>query len=213
MSDTTHEGTSDGKPCADCGTPIQGDQRFSRCPECRGAEQDGPSISTAPKGAPMNPGDPVILDIEECKPPPIEDRDFYWCGSTADCPFDVTLGGFEFPKSIGRIRADGPNGMPIMEPDYRKGVVHRMTETQKAVVLEHAANKVVRNYGPRQDMKGPNGETLWKGKLVAKTGSKRRSFMPQEGDKPLGNFVYMMKVRNETDRPVDNPPTMVSRDW
>lgn len=210
MTDTTQGGTSDGKLCAQCESPFgpEDDKRYSQCSTCRGA---APAVTEVPSDAPVQPGESVFLDVDACQPPPIEERDYYWCGATEDCPFDVTLGGFEFPKSIGRIREDA-HGQAVMEPDYRKGVIHRMTEKQKAVVLEHAANRIVRNFRVEElQLLGGGTQTRYRGRLLSKSGNKRRIYTAQSDDRSIGEFVYMMRVRHGSDRPVEDPPTMVPR--
>ena len=41
----------------------------------------------------------------------------------------------------------------------------------------------------------------------------RRNYTPKADDKPVGQFVYMIRVKHGDDRPIQNPPTMVPRDW
>jgi len=39
-----------------------------------------------------------------------------------------------------------------------------------------------------------------------------RRFVPQDGDRSLGEFVYMVRVRHRADRPMADPPTMIPRE-
>lgn len=211
MTDTTLEGTSDGKLCGECGAPFgeDDDKRYGRCAKCRGA---------APKPATAASRDedgvqPVTLDVEQAKPPPIEDRDFYWCGTTKDCPMDITLGGFEFPKTIGRVR-EREDGNYMLETEHQDGAIHPLTDANVALIKEHCANKVIRGFRV-EELQLLNGgtRTRYRGTLRGISGSKRRVFTPQADDRPLGQFVYMVKVRHANDRPMSDPPTMVPRDW
>lgn len=203
MTETSSsEGTSDGKLCRDCGAPFgpSDDKRFSLCSNCR------------PADLPEEGWEPVTLDVELEAPPAIEERDYYWCGATKDCPFDVTLGGIEFPKTIGRIVPDGAGHRDLMTPDADNGAVHRLTPANVKLVKEHCANKVVRHW--RQTVhQGYDGSehVTFLGEQRAIKG--RRPYTRDPSDKPLGQFVYMLKVRGPKDRPVEEPPTMVPRDW
>jgi hypothetical protein len=141
--------------------------------------------------------EPITLDIEASAPPPIEKRDVYWCGAFDDCPVAVALGGFEFPAWSGRVvRDDGSSARSKHIDRTDRGACHSMTEAQVKVVLEMAANKVIRG-----------------GRLIPKTGSKRRPFVPMRDDIPIGCFLYMAKVTGPIDRMGDSmlPPPMVPR--
>lgn len=147
----------------------------------------------------VNPNiDPIELDIEVAAPPPIEDRDAYWCGALDDCPASVALGGFEFPIWSGRV-VTPPDAKSRAQHFDRtdRGVVHRMTEADVKKVLENAANRVVRGRD-----------------ILSKSGSHRRPYRAQPDDIPLGCFVYMAKVTGHVDRMGDVrlPPPMVPRE-
>lgn len=212
MTDTP-KGTSDGKLCAKCAAPFgpDDDKRYALCANCRVTAAPEPAVP-AQEHFPFEP-EPVFIDVEKHAPPPIEDRDFYWCGTTRDCPCSITLGGFEFPVSIGRLVETG-DGNQRVEADYAAGAVLPLTEENVALIKQHAANKVIRDWRV-EEMKLLSGKTKirYHGRLLSITGSNRRKYVPREGDKALGQFVYMVKVRHAADRPMDKPPTMVPRDW
>ena len=155
---------------------------------------------------------PVILDVPMYTPPPIEDRELYWCGATKDCPMDVTAGGFEFPKTVGRL-VEQETGKFQVQAGWKPGIIHSMTKKQLEVVKEHLANRVVRNFRPVQDGEDGKGPVRYLGELKGISGSTRRVFTPHPTDKPLGQFVYMIRVRHKEDRPLENPPTTVPRNW
>jgi len=217
---TSKEATSDGKLCVECQSPFDSadDKRFSQCAACRNAASEGATMMSAPAIA-KTPDVPhsepeyeaIHIDAEALAPPPVEDRSFYWCGATLDCPMDITLGGIEFPKTIGRVRRQ-QNGQSVLEVDYRDGQIHRLTDKTKDLVLEHASNRVIRDFR-KDETKAINGDTDTRYLGTLKSIRGRRTYTPRPGDLPLGQFVYMVKVRHAKDRPIANPPTMVPRDW
>lgn len=211
MTDTTsQEGSSDGKLCNECGAPFSeaDDKRYSWCAACRGAQETPITTTESPSEV-----EAVVLDVEACRPPPIEERGYYWCGATRDCPMDITLGGFEFPQTIGRI-VKKANGEEEMQPGYQNGVIHRLTEANVALIKEHCANRIVRNFRSTAiKMLDGTEESRHHGELRGIHGHRRRLFIPHPNDKSLGQFVYMVKVRHAADRPMTDPPTMVARDW
>ncbi len=204
---TSHEATSGGKVCAACASPFgeDDDKRFANCSDCRDS-------GVATDSAPSPDFEPISIDVDASRPPPVADRFFYWCGATHDCPMDITLGGIEFPKTIGRIKKHG-EGKLRLETDYREGQIHRLTDAHLEIVKEHAANRIVRNFHTETTTL-LNGEKLtkWHGTLKSVSGS-RRNYTPQADDRPVGQFVYMIRVKHADDRPIQDPPTMVPRDW
>jgi len=118
---------------------------------------------------------------------------------------DITAGGFEFPKTIGRL-VEQETGKFQVQSGWKPGIIHSMTDKQLDVVKEHLANRVVRNFRETED-----GRFL--GELKGIAGNTRRVFTPHPTDKPLGQFVYMIRVRHKNDRPLEKPPTMVQRNW
>jgi len=212
MTDTTKEVTSGVKLCDSCGATFgeDDDKRYKDCATCRGAVIEQPEVAIPEHDAGV---EPVVLDIEKHKPPPIENRDFYWCGATMDCPMDITLGGFEFPRTEGRL-VDQFDGSSILQPDATKGKIHRLTKVNVALIKEHCANKVIRNFTVEElVLLSGKVHNRYHGHIRGITGSKHRVYVPQPSDKPLGQFVYMVRVRHANDRPMSDPPTMVPRDW
>ena len=204
---TSHEATSGGKVCAACGTPLgeDDDKRYANCGICR-------DTGVATEYDPSLDYEPIEINVDASRPPPAPNRSYYWCGATFDCPMDITLGGIEFPKTIGRIKKHG-EGKLRLEADYREGQIHWLTDIHREMVKEHAANRVVRDF--RTEVTTLlNGETLKKyhGKLKSVSGN-RRNYIPDADDKPVGQFVYMIRVKHADDRPIQDPPTMVPRDW
>ena len=212
MTETTNTVTSDAKLCKTCGAAFGSgdDKRCADCSACRGKVVEAvSSVSISPEivGADY---EPITLDVAKHQPPPVVDRDFYWCGVTKDAPRQFfTLGGICFPKTIGEIRDDGTK--QVCHQDVYDGQIHRLTDTQVALIKEHAANKVVRNHRS-EVVRELNREThVYDGKLLSKNGSRMSPYDPQPGDIPLGCFVYMVRVRGKKDRPMQDPPAMVAR--
>ena len=226
MTDTTQV-TSEVRPCANCGVPFGSkDKRYKKCPECRGEVETLTSptphvLTDEDSTLPMAGVEAIQLQIEKHKPPPPQERNFYWCGVTPDCPYTyLTLGGTAFNRTVGRVVTDEATGAQECRNDDAVGVINRLTEANVNLILEHAASKVIRNHrerihriGNASDPTGVNERKSWHGSIISTVGRQDRPYVPQRGDKPVGCFVYMIKVRHKTDRPMTNPPTMVPRDW
>lgn len=220
MTDTA-EATSDVRACIKCELPFGGqdDKRYKQCAKCRGAVVEEKVAEAAPPpeiSVPVAKDEPVPIRIEvprHEKPTPIP-RDYYWCGATKDSPIqNVTLGGISFPKMIGEVR-DTDTGKQTFVDNLHVGAVHQLTDAHVALIIEHAKNKVIRNY--RVEVLGNEHSmqhTAYLGDIISMSGSRTRPFEFRDGDRPIGNFVYMVKVQSRTDRPFDDPPTLVERDW
>lgn len=213
MTDTP-DGTSEVKLCASCGEAFgdKDDKRYSKCADCRAGIVPEEEKPVAPAEAKSDGVEALTLDVETQQPPPVEDREFYWCGSTMDCPMDITLGGLEFQRTEGEV-IERPDGQGEFRDHARKGKILRLTETNVKLALEHCANKVVRHFSRnvKADAKGKEYVT-YTGQLLGIHG-KRHQFVSHPSDKPLGQFVYMIKVRHKEDRPYSDPPTLIPRDW
>jgi len=222
MTDTT-EVTSDAKLCAQCQSPFgdEDDSRYNHCLACRQPEP----IHTAELAVGTVPEQvddgivPLHLDIEKQRPPPPEERSCYWIGVTKDCPWSfVACGGVSFQRTTGGIIETTPGHQECRDHVHKGSPVHRLTDAHVARILEEVASKVVRNY--RVDRRKLDDETvietIYGRKHSMKTpeqgGHPLRHFTPQEGDRPLGEFLWMIKVRHKNDVPnMDNPPTLVPR--
>lgn len=224
MTDTA-EATSDVRACTKCESPFgeQDDRRFKACAKCRGAVvKEEPKAETEAPPAPKvakaeDRGVEVMsLDVVQAAPPPAPPREFYWCGATKDSPVhNITLGGISFPKFTGEVREGDVEGKQKFVDNLHDGQIHSLTEATVELVMEHAKGKVIRNYRTEVLGNDPSGEqpTVFLGSILSTTGSRHRPYQYREGDLPLGNFVYMVKVRGRKDRPIDEPPPLVERRW
>lgn len=230
MSDTTATVTSDVKLCVGCGATFgeDDDKRYKDCTKCRVGEapaadgvSEGVNFDTVTNPVnqtieiPKNePGvEPLRIEggVGDIPPPP--PRLYYWCGVTKDAPWAlVTLGGINFQKTKGRVQDVG-QGKQQFQDDTADGMIHHLTQNQVDIVLEHAANKSVRNFRRSTVIEINSSVEVTSGDLVSHKGSGARPYLPQAGDIPIGCFVYMIKVRGKKDRPLDNPPTLVERDF
>jgi hypothetical protein len=206
MSDTTSV-TSDVKLCATCGATFgeDDDKRFNECATCRVGTPSVPVVDES--GV-----EPLHIDIPEGAVAPPPERAYYWCGVTADSPWGlITLGGINFQKTVGEVVPVGDK--MVCRDDVAEGVIHHLTDAQVAVVLEHAKNKSVRNFRKAEvrDLMGSHINTT--GDRIDHKGSGARPYVPQQGDIPIGCFVYIVKVRHKKDRPLENPPTLVERNF
>ena len=191
MSDTTDDVPSAEKLCTECGAPVAGDKRYAKCASCRGVTvANAPTISDSTDTEIQ----PLRIPVERSKPIPAVPRDYYWCGCTEDAPsHNLTAGGISFPLWNGKVVEKAPGKFEYIDR-IAKGQVNHLTDATVALVLERAAEKVVRN-----------------GSLLSIKGSPQRPFIPQQGDIPLGEYMYMIKVRNRDDRPFQDPPTLIPR--
>lgn len=235
MSDTAQtsapaDGTDEGAiACRKCGEPfVPLDGRFKNCSVCRGVVRTMEKEPMPEKPEELTPGDdpapeekptpdpqadveeatppagpevtgatiqPLALDIEASRIAP-RPRDRFWCGALDDCPQAVHAGGFDFPKWAGAVVKEGERERAVDQ--YARGKLHSMTEDEAKRVQEHVARKVVRN-----------------GSIISMTPGGGRTYVAQEGDIPLGCFVYMARVVGDQkpDRSPDAtlPPPLVAR--
>jgi hypothetical protein len=179
------------------------------------ATPEAPKV-TEPKGDGV---EVLNLSVDQAAAPVAPPREFYWCGATKDSPIhNVTLGGISFPKFTGAVREVDGTGRQQFSDNLFNGQIHSLTEAHVALVLEHAKNKVIRNYRTEVLGNDPSAEqtAVYLGDILSMTGTRHRPYEHREGDKPIGNFVYMVRVRGKTDRPFDDenpPPPLVERLW
>jgi len=222
MTDTAHTATSDAKLCAGCGAAFDGadDKRYSQCNSCRNPAAVEPIVSAGSPPvlnvtrAPDEGIEPLSIEIEKRKPPPPEDRDYYWLGVTDDCPWSyVTAGGVQFQRTHGEVIDTPGGGGQVFRDNTGPGCIHWLTKAHVARILEEVALKVVRDYHVRT-------RKLFDGAVIETPVGTMKSmkphpthpFTPKETDRALGEFVYMIKVRHKNDtHPMDNPPTLVPR--
>ena len=222
MSDTT-EVTSDVKLCAQCQSPFgdDDDSRYNHCLTCRQPEPTHTAelaVGTVAEET-MEGIVPLQLDIEKQRAPAPVDRSCYWLGVTSDSPWSyVSAGGVSFQRTTGGIIETTPGHQEFRDHVHKGSPIHRLTDAHVARILEEVASKVVRNYrvDKRKLDDGTVIETVYGRNLSMKTpeqgGSPLRRFDPQEGDRPLGEFLWMIKVRHKNDIPnMENPPTLVPR--
>jgi len=212
MTDTPDAGPSEEKSCVECKTVLSGNAaRYSRCSTCRGARRQGKATGTAtlppPDDAPDAGGfdtdgvEPVTIPFDRARPAAPPHREFYWCGCLEDCPTHaVTVGGISFPLWTGEVREEAPGRFKYVDRTHR-GQVHHLTDRNVALVKERLVQRVVRN-----------GEIISTLDVVKSDGTVLRRFVPQDGDRSLGEFVYMVRVRHRADRPMADPPTMIPRE-
>lgn len=201
MSAPAPEVTTDGKQCVECGGSFDDDKRYSRCSSCRGAVKE---VEPEPIRAGLVP---LSLELEKFPTPRKETQRSYWCGITTDAPTVCAhLGGFEFPRDEGMLSAQ--DGKPTMIDHVKKGKVLKLTDAEVALIKERLADKIVRGRG----IVCRSG-TGW---FVDIDGKSKcgKPYTPQDGDRPLGCYVYMAKVEGSVDQiNSEPPPTMVPRDW
>ena len=220
MTDTTQAVTSDAKLCAQCASPFDSndDRRYSQCRKCRNVEPTHTAnlaVTAIADDAPVDPGVvPLKLDIDVAKPSPPEPRSYYWFGVTEDCPWSyVNAGGEVFQKTFGEI-VDQPGGKQECRDHAGKGSqTHYLTDKHVALILERVAQRVVRAYRVTERKLYQGGSVKqYTGRMLTKQGAPNRPYNPQEGDLPLGQFLWMIKVRHKGET-MQNPPTLVARNW
>ena len=223
MSDTTTV-TSDEKLCVSCGAPFgkDDDRRRKDCAACAGKNDVPPAhmVHEVKVSESVEDFEALALpDVKLGKPQKAPPRDFYWIGLTSDAPWHyVTAGGVAFQKYRGEILDDAVEGRQEFRDNAGKGSpTHSLTEAHIRRILEEVAAKVVRNYRV-EDRTLRDGKVLKiiRGdvismKTVERGGSRMRQYVVRDGDRPLGEFVYMVRVRHKNDRPMQNPPTLVAR--
>lgn len=216
----TAQATPDAKLCEECGAAFRedDDKRYNQCAGCRNPlPADAPETETASvANVPLDESgvEAIVLDHKaEDAPAPVP-RDYFWCGVTRDAPAHYfTLGGINFQKYKGDVRTQGDGNQQFID-DTADGVIHHLAEENVALIKLHATGKVIRGW--RQEVVNAlDGEhPVFRGDVLSANGQGKYPYNPQDGDIPLGCFVYMVKVRNKTDRPAfpdEHPPTMVKR--
>jgi len=215
MSDTTVTPvTSGAKSCTECGAAFgdDDDKRYSRCTTCRASHEPD---TVAREGVEV-----VELDLSRSAPPPAPPRNFYWIGVTPDAPWHyVTAGGVAFQKHRGEVTEGDIEGRQEFRDKVAPGApIHNLTDAHVARIKEEVALRVVRNYRTerREVRKGVSMNTYHGDILSTKStkqgGSPLRQYVANEGDRPLGEFLWMIRVRHKDDRPFSGtPPTMVKR--
>ncbi|RKY16670.1 MAG: hypothetical protein DRQ55_17550 [Planctomycetota bacterium] len=223
MSDTATQVTSDvesSKVCDTCGSTFgeDDDKRFKDCSPCR---KGSPEVADAPTvvDGRREEFEAVTIDVPTIELPKASPTNLYLCGVTMDAPSSYfTLGGVCFSKTEGEIRPDGDKHK--MVSDLREGVVNALTEAQVDLVKVHVQSKIIRDYrvDAKQEMDS-EGRTFTRtnhlGGIRSVLGQRLVPFVPKEDDKPIGCFVYMIRVQNRKHRPFEpgTEPTMVKRNW
>ena len=220
MTDTTQEVTSDVKLCAECASPFDDneDKRYNQCQKCRLPEHAHTAelaVTAIADDAPVYSGvEPLKLDIEVTKPEPPAPRSFYWFGVTEDCPWSyVNAGGETFQKNYGEV-VDGSEGKQMCRDNAGKGTqTHYLTDRHVELILERVALRVVRKYKVKERKLYDGGVVKqYIGRMITKHGAPNRPYAAQDGDLPLGQFLWMVKVRHRGET-MQNPPTLVARNW
>ncbi len=211
--DDTATATSNVKTCDGCGAPFgeNDDGRYKDCAKCRGA---APEIADATGATEAPSYEALRIDIPKDEIPEAPPKTYYWCGATMDAPHsNYTLGGVSFPKTTGSI-IERAEGRQECVPDTDVGVVNHVTDTQRNLILEHVKTKVIRNLRETKEAQIDGTEMVRRsGDIITMKSGKVRKFVPQPGDIPIGCFVYMVKVRHRDDRPIQDPPSLVKRDF
>jgi len=222
MPDTAQKATSDAKLCVGCGAAFDDgdDRRYNQCSTCRNPSEVEAIVTgtaTIQPGVTVMPEDgiePLSISVEKRKPPPPENRDYYWLGVTDDAPWSyVTAGGVQFQRTHGQV-IDSPDGKGQIHRDHvGRGCIHWLTKDHVKYILDEVAQKVVRDYQVRE-RKQLNGDITRhpSGSIKSMKPHPSHPFVPKETDRPLGEFIYMVRVRHKNDlSPMDNPPTLVPR--
>jgi len=228
MSDTTTV-TSDEKLCATCRAPFgkDDDKRCKDCSECRGVLKIDPPAFEEPKEPEEDDSfpegvKPLNIPITRGKIKAGPPKKFYWLGVTDDCPWhSVTAGGVCFARHTGRVEDSGADGRQEFRDNVFMGSpIHQLTEAHVNRILEDVSLKVVRNFHI-ETRKLREGKTvsICSGTLVSmKTpqqgGNSRHGYSAHESDRPLGEFLWIVEVRNKEDRPFSRaapPPSLVTR--
>ena len=223
MTDTAQHAKSDAKLCTGCGAAFDeaDDTGYSQCNSCRTPADAEPVVEVSPPPVPevTTAPDagvvPLHLDIEKRKPPPPEDRDYYWLGVTDDCPRAfVAAGGVQFQRKHGKVEDVTGEGKMVYRDNIGRGCIHWLTKAHVARILEEVALKVFRKYEVVTADQFGNKKKVpaYSGRLLSMKPHPTHPFTPQDDDRPLGEFLYMIKVRHKNDtHPMDNPPTLVPR--
>lgn len=169
----------------------------------------------AVKETPKSPEPTLIL------PPAPAPPKMYWMGTTLDAPVHVLhLGGFEFQRFHQRPvpRQDKPEISTLTGP-YRGNYKH-LAADEVDRIREAAKTRVVRWGQPRLDEKTrepvidkESGKPIRRGRIYDTRGSSEGRFKPEAGDKPIGNYFFLVPV-TEIDREslipgarIQEPPT------
>jgi len=206
MTDTTVV-TSDEKLCKECGAPFSenDDRRFATCSGCR------PTTET--KTTDLDDGMVALrLDIQKHEAPPMPPRSFYSLGVTEDAPWHyVTAGGVAFQRYMGSTVKAGDK-VEFRDNTATGSPVHHLTDAHVARILEEVKLKVVRNYRiEMRELSNGDGLTIPHGSIISMKENKHRPFVPRDGDRPLGEFLWMVKVKSKKHQPLSEPPTLVPR--
>lgn len=245
MTETTSQVTSDAKLCTDCGAAFgdEDDRRFKMCAACRNPTSAPPEApagmdvpTTTTDEPPFTETDPpttvetppeggletITFEHDAAVVPPPVPKNFWLCGVTDDAPVNyATLGGINFQKWRGEVRAKGGATVPEFVDNVAPGMVHRLAKEQIDLITLHAKSKVVRGWrkdflGNRTEITDENDPTqyVYLGDVLSTNGQPNKPYEPQPGDIPLGCFVYMVKVQSRDERPAfpnGEAPTMVKR--
>ncbi len=224
MSDTTTV-TSDEKLCATCRAPFgeDDDKRCNDCSDCRGdAKVETPVAQDEEEDSLPDGVKALNIPIKRGVVAKGPSKKFYWLGVSDDCPWhSVTSGGVSFARYTGQIDEGSQDGRQEFRDNVFMGSpIHHLTDVHVKRILEEVSLKVVRHFRIEE-------RAIWNGKTVSictgslismKTakqgGNSKHGYAPHESDLPLGEFLWMVEVRNKNDRPFPRnspPPTLVTR--
>lgn len=143
-------------------------------------------------------GEPIQVSLEEIEIPPKEPTARYWCGCTSECPRQVIhCAGVDFPYYDGPLPHDH-RGQP--QDPVVFGRIHELRPSQVKEIVRRIQQKVVRWSEPTANGK-VRGTLL---SMFSQPGGGRLNLkpvrddrhLPEQGDIPLGCYVYLIKLED-----------------
>jgi len=141
--------------------------------------------------------------VSEQKPKSVSKAKPYFLGTTDDCPYwNLNLAGVTFHRETAELMAGkrGDDDILTQGPPVR-GHLEMLTPEAIERIKKAAKTKVIRwNYPPRwEEVKNENTgrmERVFKGNgriySSSPRGPEAPQFVPQDGDEPIGKYIYCM---------------------
>ena len=148
--------------------------------------------------SPSIPRSAVTVPVSLPKAAPGARRVRYWMGTMPHSPIqNLSAGGQTFSRFRGNPVFDGPNNAPNQE--LRFGIHVPLTEEQVALVQAGVRIRIVRIESSSDDMDEyenvPDMTPQRKKKVRARVHMiDSKNYVPQHGDRPFAEFVYMHRL-------------------
>lgn len=162
-----------------------------------------------PSSKTPNPAAAIQIEVKPGDPKPRMKGKRYLCGVALDAPFTYKcVGGISFQKWEGQTQFDSKGKLTT---PAKLGCILELADEQVKIAKEAISNHYIQvTQGPRGGEAGAENVVT----LVRDFVTTDETYEPQDGDKPLGWWLYMLPVFEQM--PVtfreEQPPTMVRRE-